>query len=212
MLRQKEEMARKEAKAKRNKQLTEKIYRDFADTARVKDSASIKAGVKKIVQQRAQAKYKRDHQKPWNKNAGKPIAQGEFMRWTDISTPRLASTVENLFGESIQLHQDHLLQDVLKDNRPVIVPYRWVANYVVEGIIALLFVLGIICGWRSRFGLNGVYIMSAHWLFVVPLAMGYLFKMVRGGLLVGLRCLTAALFFWLMGYNLYFLLKFMMAY
>ena len=227
-----EEMARKEAKAKRNKQLTEKIYRDYADTARVKDSASIKAGVKKIVQQRAQAKYKRDHQKPWNKNAGKPIAQGEFMRWTDISTPRLASTVENLFGESIQLHQDHLLQDVLKDNRPVIVPYRWVANYVVEGIIALLFVLGIICGWRSRFlwtalaffafdvalhvglgfGLNEVYIMSAHWLFVVPLAMGYLFKMVRGGLLVGLRCLTAALFFWLMGYNLYFLLKFMMAF
>ena len=154
------------------------------------------------------------------------------MRWTDISTPRLESTVENLFGESIQLHQDHLLQDVLKDNRPVIVPYRWVANYVVEGIIALLFVLGIICGWRSRFlwtalaffafdvalhvglgfGLNEVYIMSAHWLFVVPLAMGYLFKMVRGGLLVGLRCLTAALFFWLMGYNLYFLLKFMMAF
>ena len=128
-----EEMARKEAKAKRNKQLTEKIYRDYADTARVKDSASVRAGVKKIVQQRAQAKYKRDHQKPWNKNAGKPIAQGEFMRWTDISTPRLASTVENLFGESIQLHQDHLLQDVLKDNRPVIVHYRWVANYVVEG-------------------------------------------------------------------------------
>ena len=227
-----EEMARKEAKAKRNKQLTEKIYRDYADTARVKDSASVRAGVKKIVQQRAQAKYKRDHQKPWNKNAGKPIAQGEFMRWTDISTPRLASTMENLFGESIQLHQDHLLQDVLKDNRPVIVPYRWVANYVVEGILVLLFLLGLLCGARSRFlwtamaffafdmalhvglgfGLNEVYIMSAHWLFVIPLAMGYLFKAVRGGLLVSLRVLTVALFLWLLGYNLFFLMKYMLAF
>lgn len=227
-----EEMARKEAKVKRNKQLTEKIYRDYADTARVKDSASVKAGVKRIVQQRAQAKYKRDHQKPWNKNAGKPIAQGEFMRWTDISTPRGASLVENLFGESIQLHQDHLLQDVLKDNRPVIVHYRWVANYVVEGLIFLLFLLGIVCGARSRFlwtalsffafdlalhvglgfGLNEVYIMSAHWLFVVPLAMAYLFKVAGRGLLLSLRGIVVALSVWLCGYNLFFLLKYMIGF
>jgi hypothetical protein len=62
------------------------------------------------------------------------------------------------------------------------------------------------------FGLNEVYIMSAHWLFVVPLAMGYLFKAVRGGLLVGLRALTIALFLWLLGYNLFFLLKYMLAF
>lgn len=224
-----EEMARKEAKAKRNKQLTEKIYRDYADTARVKDSAAVKAGVRKIVKQRAQAKYKRDHQKPWNKNAGKPISQGEFMRWTDISTPRGASLVENFFGESMQLHQDHLLQDVLKDNRPVIVHYRWAANYVVEGLIVLLFLLGILCGSRSRFlwtalsffafdvllhvglgfGLNEVYIMSAHWLFVVPLAVAYLFRVAGRGLLLTLRTLVVGLSLWLFCYNLFFLLKFM---
>ena len=95
-----------------------------------------------------------------------------------------------------------------------------------------LFLLGLLCGARSRFlwtamaffafdmalhvglgfGLNEVYIMSAHWLFVIPLAMGYLFKVVRGGLLVSLRVLTVALFLWLLGYNLFFLMKYMLAF
>lgn len=67
---------------------------------------------------------------------------------------------------------------------------------MVEGIIVALFLLGIWCGRKSRFlwlalsfwgfdmlihvvlgfALNEVYIMGAHWLFVLPIAMGYLFK------------------------------------
>ena len=123
---------------------------------------------------------------------GKPIANGEFISWTDITTSRTESIVENLFGESIQLHQDNVLGDVLK-SRPMIVHYRHAFNYAVEALIALLFVWGIWAGRHSRFlwlamsyfaldmllhiglgfGINEVYIMSAHWIYVVPIAIAY---------------------------------------
>jgi hypothetical protein len=227
------EMAAKEAKAKRNKQLTEKIYRDYADTAKVKDSAAVEAGVKRIVQQRARAKYLRDRQKVWNRNTGKPIAKGEFSRWTDISTPRGVSIVENLFGESIQLHPDHLLQDTLRA-RPVIVNYRWAVCYVVEAIIVALFLIGIWCGRRSRFlwlalaffaldmvlhvglgfGLNEVFIMAAHWLFILPIAIGYLVKKSYGQHakpLWALRTLLLLLTLYLWAYNLTLFISFLAA-
>ena len=51
---------------------------------------------------------------------GKPFMQGEFMRWSDKTSPRVASVVENLFGESIQLHPDYLLQDQSRF-RPMII-------------------------------------------------------------------------------------------
>lgn len=224
------EMAVKEAKAKRNKELTQKIYRDYADTAQVKDSAAIAAGVRKIVRQRAFEKYRRDRQKVWNKNTGKPIANGEFSRWTDITTPRWASVVENLFGESIQLHQDYLLQDTLR-SRPLIVNYRWAFNYVVEVLVALLFLVGIWCGRRSRFlwlamsffaldmtlhvvfgfGLNEVFIMSAHWLYVVPIAIAFLVRCLakKERALYALRALLLLLTLWLWGYNTTLLIQFL---
>ena len=127
------------------------------------------------------------------------MGKGEFMRWTDATTSRVSTAVENLFGESIQLHPDHLLEDTLR-SRPVIVRYRWAANYVVEGLLVLLFVVGVWCGRRSRFmwmalcgaafdmalhmglgfGINEVYIMGAHWLFVLPIATGFLVKAMYG--------------------------------
>lgn len=126
---------------------------------------------------------------------GKPIANGEFISWTDVTTSRSESIVENLFGESIQLHQDYLLGDVLR-TRPMMVHYRYAFNYIIEGIIALLFVLGIWAGRRSRFfwlamsyfaldmvlhvglgfGINEVYIMSAHWIYIIPIAVAFLLK------------------------------------
>lgn len=187
------EMARHEAKMKKDKAAKDKIFQQCRDTAKVKDSASIAIAVKQIVKKKAHDKYVRDHKQIWNKNTGKPIANGEFSRWTDISTSRSQTLVENFFGEAIMLHKQHLLGDVLRD-RPVIVKYESHVNYVVEGIIVLLFVLGIIAGWRSRFlwltlmfflfdfalhiglgfGINEVYIMTAHYMYAIPIAIAFL--------------------------------------
>lgn len=152
---------------------------------------------------------------------GKPIANGEFIGWTDITTSRSESIVENLLGESIQLHQDHVLGDVLK-SRPMIVHYRHWYNYAVEGLIALLFVLGVWAGRRSRFmwlvmsyfaldmvlhiglgfGINEVYIMSAHWIYALPIAVAFLLKNVgRRRYQLALKGVLALLAVWLWAWN-----------
>lgn len=152
---------------------------------------------------------------------GKPIANGEFIGWTDITTSRSESIVENLLGESIQLHQDHVLGDVLK-SRPMIVYYSHWYNYAVEGLIALLFVLGVWAGRRSRFmwlvmsyfaldmvlhiglgfGINEVYIMSAHWIYALPIAVAFLLKNVgRRRYQLALKGVLALLAVWLWAWN-----------
>ena len=169
----------------------------------------------------AQAKHRLDSVRTAKPKArrnpyGRPIAKSGFMRWTDVTTPRGSAIVENLFGESIQLHADHALGDVLR-HRPVIVAYRSPVQYVVEALLALLFLAGIWCGRRSRllwlalswaafdmllhlglgFGLNEVYIMSCHWIFVIPLALAYLLRAVRGKWLsIALAALTLYLYIW----------------
>ena len=152
---------------------------------------------------------------------GKPIANGEFIGWTDITTSRSESIVENLLGESIQLHQDHVLGDVLK-SRPMIVHYSHWYNYAVEAVIALLFVLGVWAGRRSRFmwlvmsyfaldmvlhiglgfGINEVYIMSAHWIYALPIAVAFLLKNVgRRRYQLALKGVLALLAVWLWAWN-----------
>lgn len=152
---------------------------------------------------------------------GKPIANGEFIGWTDITTSRSESIVENLLGESIQLHQDYVLGDVLK-SRPMIVHYRHWYNYAVEGLIALLFVLGVWAGRRSRFmwlvmsyfaldmvlhiglgfGINEVYIMSAHWIYAIPIAVAFLLKNVgHRRYQLALKGVLALLAVWLWAWN-----------
>ena len=187
------EMARHEAKMKKNQEATAQIYQQYKDSTGITDSTKVDAAVKKIIKQKAHDKYVRDHKQIWNKNTGKPLMKGEFMRWTDISTSRSETMVENFFGEAIQLHKQHLLGDVLRD-RPVMVKYESSVNYVVEGIIVLLFLLGIIAGRKSRFlwmammfflfdaalhiglgfGINEVYIMTAHYMYVVPISIAFL--------------------------------------
>jgi hypothetical protein len=109
------------------------------------------------------------------------------------------------------------LEDTLR-SRPVIVHYQCIVSYVVEAIIVLLFLLGIIVGWRSRFlwlamscfafdlllhvglgfGLNEVYIMTAHWAFVIPIAIAFLFRWLNASYIKYLRVLlfiiTASLY------------------
>ena len=126
---------------------------------------------------------------------GKPLVDNPLFEWTSTSVPRWQSCVENLFGESIVLHQDYLLHDMNVD-RPVIVGYRWVAQYVFEAVLVVLFVWGVWRGRRERFmqmclswlafdmllhvvlafGLTEVYIMGAHWLFIIPIALAFLLK------------------------------------
>jgi len=127
---------------------------------------------------------------------------------------------ENLFGESIQLHQKYTLCDVIRD-RPVFVSYNWVVNYIVEGFIVLLFLGGIWAGKRSKlmwmclsffaldmilhiglgFGINEVYIMTAHWAYVIPLCIGCLIKSMKGGIRHAITLLTALIAFYLIVYN-----------
>ncbi len=155
-------------------------------------------------------------------HTGKPIKKGEFWSWTDITTPRWDTAVENLFGESIQLHRDYLLCDTLT-KRPVIVNYHNPFIYIVEAVIVLLFLAGIWCGRRSKFfwlamsfflfdmvihmgigfGINEVYIMGAHWLFIIPLAVAYLFRAIRLKWLMPLRLLVLFLTVYLWAYNVY---------
>lgn len=153
-------------------------------------------------------------------HGGEPISTVGFMNWTDATTSRLDAAVENLFGESLQLHSDHLLGDVWID-RPVVVRYSLAANYVVEAALVLLFALGAWCGRRERFAwlclswfavdmalsmglgfaINEIYIMGPHWLFVMPISMAYAMLRAKGAALKALRVATGCLAAWLWAYN-----------
>ena len=160
---------------------------------------------------------------------GKPIGKGEFMRWTDITTSRMESIVENLFGESIQLHPDYLLQDIMRQ-RPVIIHYTHWWNYLVEGLIALLFLVGIWCGRRSRFlwlvlsffgldmllhvglgfGINEVYIMSPHWIYAIPIATAFCLKTIKGRWQKALCAAICLIVAYLYIYNLWLIVGYLL--
>jgi len=128
---------------------------------------------------------------------GKPMEDHGFLKWTDISTSRWQSVYENLFGESVQFHQQHFLEDTLV-HRPVFVAYDWMWSYWIEALVVALFIVGIWCGRKSRFlwlclscfgfdmfihlvlgfGINEIFIMAPHWLFVLPIATAFLLREV----------------------------------
>ncbi len=200
------------AKAKAAKEKKAKAAQLLQARADSIAAANGKAVVKTAKAEPAKPKKKRRVSK------GAPISHGQFLDWTDISTSRTSSAVENLFGESIQLHEDYLLGDVLR-SRPIIVHYRSWVNYAVEAIILLLFLTGIWCGRKSRFfwlamsyfaldmalhiglgfGINEVYIMSAHWIYIIPTAMAYAMRSAPRRLLVAQRCIIVAItaFLWI---------------
>lgn len=224
-----EDKKRFELKKKKSEEKKAKEYAAFRDTTSIKDSTEAKKAFDSIMKQRIRAKYIADHRAPGYTHKGKPIANGEFSSWTDISTPRWESAVENLFGESIQLHKDYLLGDTLR-GRPVLVYYNNAINYTVEFIFVVLFITGIWFGRRSRFlwmalcgfsfdmflhvvlgfGLNEVYIMGAHWLFVMPIAMAYIFKAVDNKKLIFMRGLIGFLTVYLLAYNLSLLVPYLL--
>lgn len=116
---------------------------------------------------------------------------------TEYHIDRLPSLVENVFGEGLILHDTYTLKDANRGNhRPVLVTYSHWWYYAIEGLIVALFLMGIWIGRQEKFlwmvlsmflfdmllhvGLNfasaDVYIMTAHWAFVIPIAIGYLIK------------------------------------
>ena len=206
------EIARKEMKAKKAAEKEARQER-MAQLKQIKDSLtkdSIQRGLKIITPEEIAQKAKNDSiqkakqlarneaRKKRGPKQGAPIMKGEFMNWTDATSSRTLSIVENLMGESIQLHQDYVLQDELR-HRPMFVNYRYAFNYIVEAVIMLLFVAGIWAGRKSRylwlvmsyfgldmllhiglgFGLNEVYIMTGHWIYALPIAIGFLLKETR---------------------------------
>ena len=148
----------------------------------------------------------------------------EQMEWVGTKVSRTDILVENFFGESIQLHRQNILGDVLI-KRPVVVRYTWPIQYVVEAVIILLFLWGAWQGRRERFlwllmgilafnvilhivigfGIEEVYIMAAHWLFVIPLSIAWLLTTRRRWLYLSLLVLIGAITAYLLIYHGYWL-------
>lgn len=146
--------------------------------------------------QKARENHQRYKKAPWVIHKGKPLGQGSLLKWTDYTTSRSETLVENVFGESLILHEEWVLDDILTSYRPVLLKYCSAVNYVVEALIVFLLLAGIWYGRRQPllwmcllgilpdalmhlglgFAINEIYIMSAHWVYVIPIAVGYLFR------------------------------------
>lgn len=220
--------ARQTAKKNRAAAHREKVMKAVADTMPLAPVESINAAANRILKQEAAEKEKKRAKKPSVAHQGKPIKRGEFWDWTDATTSRWLTVVENLMGESIQLHQRWLLGDTLR-GRPVIVHYRHIWNYIAEGMLSLLILCGIWMGRRSRFmwmalsffgfdmllhlgagfGINEIYIMSPHWMFAFPIAIAYLLRGAGGKVLRSLRMVVAVLAIYLFAHNGYYILSYM---
>ena len=179
------------------------------------------------------AKARKNHERyknaPWVIHKGTPLGNGSLMKWTDVTTPRDETLIENVFGESIQLHEEWVLDDILTSYRPVLLQYRSWWNYAVEALIVLLLLAGIGCGWRHRllwmallgiipdalmhlalgFAINEVYIMSAHWIYVIPIALAFLLLRLKGRWLWAVRIPLAALTLWLFVHNIWLIADWM---
>lgn len=175
------------------------------------------------MMQKARENHERYKHAPWVIHKGKPLGKGSLLKWTDRTTPRSETLVENVFGESLILHEQHVLEDVLTSYRPVLLKYRSSWNYVVECLLVFLLLAGICCGYKEHllwmcllgilpdalmhlglgFAINEIYIMSAHWVYIFPIAIAYLFKVHSSKFIVHslVRLMVAALTLYLLVHN-----------
>lgn len=176
----------------------------------------------------------------YNKQKSKQLSDSQLFQYTDTSIGILPSLVHNIFGEGLQLHSDHLLEDVNRFERPIIVRYTdnasmlvAVVNYLAEGVVVLLLLCGIWIGRRSRFmwivlsgfifdmflhlglcfALADVYIMTAHWAFVIPIAVAYILSHIRHKRSLYLTTIitTTLLTTWLWVYNLHLIIPYILS-
>lgn len=159
-------------------------------------------------------------QQHWKEINGKQIKKEGVWAWANLSVSRPRSLVENCFGESLILHREHLLEDI-GQSRPIFVAYETPIPYILESLIAILFVVGLWMGRKEKFlwmvggcvafdavihfglgfGLNEVYIMTAHWAFIIPIAIGYLIRHIQPKYLSALRMALMMLGVFLFCYN-----------
>ena len=138
--------------------------------------------------------------------------------------------MEGLFGESIALHKDYLLGDIYL-GRPLVVHYHNPLNYIINGLVVLLFMAGIVVGIRRRvilmllswfgvdvfihvvlgFGINEVYINGTHWMFFIPIAIACLYRLrMPERALQALRLTVMAITIFLWSYNSYLIASYML--
>lgn len=192
----------------------------FNDTTGIANDSARTAAFTRFWRAHRQKQLKLRAMQPDRANAGEPISRKRFLNWTDMTTSRTETLKENFFGESLQLHRRYLLGDVMR-NRPVIVCYDSALNYIVEALLIVLFVLGAWMARRNRlmqtalsflaldvllhlvfgFGINEVYIMTAHWAYVIPLGMAFILPRLAGWPRIVMRTLLAALTLWLAIWN-----------
>ena len=211
------EKAAQAKKAAQRRADLNKFIKMYAEQTGETDSALIAQGGRELYRNHIWEVHEKNMKDPWNAHTGKPIAKEGFMKWTDISTDRVETVWHNLFGETIQLHQD-----------PVVVEYRYILNYVVEALIIALFLIGIWMGRKQRFlwmilscfafdmvlhlglgfGINEIYIMGPHWLYVIPISIAFIFKYANTKWRKPLRVVTALLAVFLLGWNGYLFISY----
>ncbi|MDY4218090.1 MAG: DUF6080 domain-containing protein [Prevotella sp.] len=211
---------RKQKKERRKEAKKQKMFAEFKQSTPIKDSLQQIKAFEDVWANHLKKVDSIEAKKPYKAHTGKPISTYRFLFWTDVTTDRVATIIENLFGESIQLHQQYTLKDVLT-HRPVIVHYDWVWNYVVEGTILLLFIVGAWWGRNRKvmqialsfatmdmvlhiglgFGINEVYIMATHWIYILPLGCAYLLHHLKGNYRLAMNILLLVLTVFLMSYN-----------
>ena len=205
------ELVQQKVKVIKNKKEISRLEQEMAEAEQQGDSLLV-AGFRASIKALREERYDQQSR--------------TFDKWLDLETPRVEVISANLFGESVQLHQDYTLEDGL-GARPLAVPYRWWLNDVVELFVVLLFLGGVWYGCRQRFlllmlswmafdllihlvlgfGIKEVYIMSPHWLFVIPVAIAYLFLRIPSR---GLRLAFLAVTLFLFVYNGYLLADYLL--
>lgn len=176
---------------------------------------------KKLKKDAKFAKQYYEHKKWMENRRSFNNTDNTILQWIDTKTNRIATIIENLFGESFQLHQDYLLEDTNK-SRPVIVTYRHWYNYLIEAIIVALFIGGISIGRKNKFclmilswfavdmtmhiilgfALTEVYIMTSHWALALPVAIASLLSAYKGKQRIALRLVLFAVTIWLLAWNI----------
>lgn len=154
---------------------------------------------KEMKKNKALADKIRGRQNTVSKFRSKQIMKGKLFEFTDGTVPAVPTLVHNVFGESIQLHSQHLLDDshgVGQHRRPQFVEYQCWMQYAVEAVLVAFLVVGIVLGMKRsilwvplswflfdmlihvvlKFAINDVFIMTVHWALIFPVALGFVLK------------------------------------
>lgn len=165
----------------------------------------------------------------------KQIIKSPLFQWTDMSIPIIPTLIENIYGEGFILHKDYLMHDAnIEGQRPIIVKYSDWYNYVAEAVLVLLFIVGVFIGRKERFlcmcllpflfdmflhvvlrfALTDVYIMTAHWAVVIPVAVAMTLKYAkaaagRHALYIGTLSAVGLLTIYMLWHNLSLMIPYM---